>query len=948
MEKEYLLLYVPVSLRKEILSIYHDNVLSSHRGILNTYLKIKEKYFWETLRNDVTEYVASCHECQTRKHPRIKEAGLLQPIKVGGPFERFGIDHVGPLPETEAYNRYVIVAVDYLTKWCVTQATDSTNTKNVVDFVINRIVCQFGSPIEILSDRGSGFCSEIAEIFYKSLNIKHLKTTSFHPQTNGMCEATNGIIGEMLSYHVSTDHKDWDQILPQITFAYNVSRHTSTNKSAFEMVYGIAPRLPIDPPLSLGVDESLWFNCVSKYLAKMHEVAKLSIENTQQRYTKYYNKKHREVAFNVGDEVLLYAPKAKKGKTKKFLHLWHGPYRIIDQLSPVVYKIESRQGKTVIKTAHVSHLKKYNLRKSEKNKETENTLENDSNEHLSASNNADQIQDTRKSSRRKQPSVRLADYYLFALSVILFLIQANAEIFHLHSPVLFRKYPKPVIRGYNHITLDLLYRSPCFTLKAHSRLYEKIGHLCEQDFNTKFEKPITSMCHIEGNASETTVQRNKRVAFVAVVIGAIVIAVASTIGVASYALVKEAQIESKIENYQKEQEDMLKRVEQTALNEVTTKQAFLELVENYEKLQDLADQTQWSLITWQNQIPKYIYVISEINSKLSTVEDDMFDIRNDWLKGEINSRLLKMFNTELPCRKECPLEMGLPINCSVNLRKQKAKFEFKVPMIAENTNVAKSDPFRIAEIKENKVCVKKYTGDKYLIIDEKNHCSIPAPLFDENQTQKFVFLPNNICEVPIKSQKYRNSWETQLCEDKKDFNPKSLIQLKFTNNYLYVYCFLNLITIYNQTYICPQFVFQLPIGISFQVGGYYYDTNRVQVNRKTEFDPLLSHKLNFVLTKKMNVSKINTTHLIKLINQIKPNNETNFIVLHQQNLINGVFVFIIIIIIVSVLTTCYCCEKRKRKASNAKPVRYVKTKDEAIYDDVLPEDTVASRLARRI
>ena len=98
-----------------VLQASHDHQLAEHMGIDNTYQRLSEKYYWKNIYKDIKEYIRRCDTCQKRR--RGKEVETLQPIVPGGPFEHIGIDIVGPLPRTLRGNRYIVVAVDYLTKY---------------------------------------------------------------------------------------------------------------------------------------------------------------------------------------------------------------------------------------------------------------------------------------------------------------------------------------------------------------------------------------------------------------------------------------------------------------------------------------------------------------------------------------------------------------------------------------------------------------------------------------------------------------------------------------------------------------------------------------------------------------------------------------------------------------------------------------------------------------
>ena len=173
-----------------------------------------------------------------RKSEPFKPAGYMEYIEVNHPFEKVGIDLLGPFPKATTNARYIIVAVDYLTKWAETAILDSGSAEDVAAFFVTNLVLRHGTPKSIISDRGKCFMAELTQQMLKLLDTDHLTTTSYHPQTNGLCERLNHTQADMLSMYVNTNHNNWDQILPFVTFAYNTSREESTDYTPFYLMYG--------------------------------------------------------------------------------------------------------------------------------------------------------------------------------------------------------------------------------------------------------------------------------------------------------------------------------------------------------------------------------------------------------------------------------------------------------------------------------------------------------------------------------------------------------------------------------------------------------------------------------------------------------------------------------------------------------------------------------------
>ena len=128
---------------------------------------MSEKYFWPSYGEDIKRYIESCDACQRRGKPQRNEP--LHPIKVGQPFSRVDIDIIGPLNISKLKNQYIVTATDYLTKWVEARALKKANAANVAKFLWEDIICRYGSPKELLSDRGWVFLSETIKEICKAM-----------------------------------------------------------------------------------------------------------------------------------------------------------------------------------------------------------------------------------------------------------------------------------------------------------------------------------------------------------------------------------------------------------------------------------------------------------------------------------------------------------------------------------------------------------------------------------------------------------------------------------------------------------------------------------------------------------------------------------------------------------------------------------------------------------
>ncbi|GBC53477.2 putative integrase core domain protein [Rhizophagus irregularis DAOM 181602=DAOM 197198] len=171
-----------------ILYHFHTDMSGAHLGIDAIIGKIKNRYYWLQLGKDVKEYVKTFKE----------------------PFHRIGIDIKGPLPITSSGNKYIIVAIDYFTKWPEARAISNIKAETVAKFIYEEIICRHGVPQEILSDRGTSFMNKLIDELCENYQTKHRLTSAYRPQTNGMVERFNQTIGECIAKLVQDNNKEWD------------------------------------------------------------------------------------------------------------------------------------------------------------------------------------------------------------------------------------------------------------------------------------------------------------------------------------------------------------------------------------------------------------------------------------------------------------------------------------------------------------------------------------------------------------------------------------------------------------------------------------------------------------------------------------------------------------------------------------------------------------------
>ena len=330
-------LMVPNSLKSELLHAYHDSQIGGHQGYDRTYARMKLKYWWHSMAKDIKEYIATCPICQLIKRQYHVKHTPLQPLPVTERFQRLHLDFLGPLPETTKGHKHILLVVDAFTKWPEAFPLPTNKASDVARILYDEIICRYGSPESILTDQGQCFMSNLVSELSKLFQIKQIKTSPYHPQTNASCERMNSYILQGLRAFCTENQDNWHEILPSVMLAYRTTPATqSTTLTPYMLMFGQECRLPIDTAFTSNNAETL---CPNEHLARLlkqlkikNKVASENILRQQQISKQNYDKNAAPSSFKVGDHVLLRNKKTKKGLSPKLSKKWYGPYYVVDAL----------------------------------------------------------------------------------------------------------------------------------------------------------------------------------------------------------------------------------------------------------------------------------------------------------------------------------------------------------------------------------------------------------------------------------------------------------------------------------------------------------------------------------------------------------------------------------------------------------------------------------------
>ncbi len=191
-------LLVPKSRREMLFQAAHCNPMAGHLGQAATLNRLMARFFWPGIHENVRRWCAACRECQLVNPPASPKAPLRPLPLMQVPFERIGMDLIGPLERSARGHRFALVLVDYATRYPEAVALRNISAKSVAEALFS-MISRVGIPKEILTDQGTAFMSRTIRELYELLGIKSIRTSVYHPQTDGLVERFNRTLKTMIA-----------------------------------------------------------------------------------------------------------------------------------------------------------------------------------------------------------------------------------------------------------------------------------------------------------------------------------------------------------------------------------------------------------------------------------------------------------------------------------------------------------------------------------------------------------------------------------------------------------------------------------------------------------------------------------------------------------------------------------------------------------------------------
>ncbi|PIK38886.1 Transposon Ty3-I Gag-Pol polyprotein [Apostichopus japonicus] len=333
-------------------------LMAENKGVERTVALVRSRCIWPTLLQDVETYCKTCKRCKVSKLGK-KVRTTMGTLSARAPLEVLAIDYTLLEPGTNNLEN-VLVMTDVFTKFTQAVPTKDQRANTVAKTLVKEWFLKYGVPQRIHSDQGRNFESEIVQSLWDLYGVTKSRTTPYHPQGNGQCERYNRTLHDRLRTLPVSQKRKWPQFLPEVTFAYNSTPHSSTGYTPHYLFFGREPRLPIDcilgtrQELENGPDDETVDVWLADHQKRLEEAFKLALKNSEKKIATR-NRRLGPEASNASlpvNTLVHVRNRGQKGRSK-IQDAWSSQiYKVVQDKGQNVYEVRSLNDDNVRKTLH--------------------------------------------------------------------------------------------------------------------------------------------------------------------------------------------------------------------------------------------------------------------------------------------------------------------------------------------------------------------------------------------------------------------------------------------------------------------------------------------------------------------------------------------------------------------------------------------------------------------
>jgi ribonuclease HI len=349
-----------IELMKEI----HARLCRSHIGSRPLLRKVfRQGFYWPKAASDATDLVQKCENCQKCARDQKQPSSLTQLIQLTWPLQRWGLDLLGPLPPAQGNFKYVVVAVEYFSKWIEAKHLATITSVTVQKFFWQNIVCRFGMPKAITVGNGTQFDAEAFKDFCDQIGMKIHFASVRHPELNGLVERANGIIMMgIMKLIFNQPRGKWPEELIKVVWRNNTTVSRSTGFTPFKLLFGDEAITPEEAKARsirtvASAEDEADYSVAKDAIEGTRLQAVENINKYQAEIIKWRDRKVRLKNIKLGHLVLQRV--ANPDTVGKLQLKWEGPFLVVSSSRPGSYRLKDMDDKDIPRSWNADELRRY-------------------------------------------------------------------------------------------------------------------------------------------------------------------------------------------------------------------------------------------------------------------------------------------------------------------------------------------------------------------------------------------------------------------------------------------------------------------------------------------------------------------------------------------------------------------------------------------------------------
>ena len=319
---------LPTSYRQQCLMLAHNSF--GHQGQTKMVEIIKPYFYWPNMTRDCLGHVRACDICQKTDKTQPRHNSMQQRELATIPFENVSIDLVGPFPTAVGGFRFLLTCIDNATRWPEAIPIRTTTAKTIIAHLTN-IFTRCGFPSRLTSDNGTQFTGKTFQDWLRHHGIRHVRSTPYHPQGNGVVERLHRTLNNMITKRTESK-SNWATITLMALYFIRCTPSATTGISPFLAMHGWEPTTPLQILYKTWVQKDLgdidlteWVQTNAERIEMARDKALLTKINVADKRKQCWDKTVRDRVFEVGEEVLVRKP----GLNMKLTESWDRPFVVL-------------------------------------------------------------------------------------------------------------------------------------------------------------------------------------------------------------------------------------------------------------------------------------------------------------------------------------------------------------------------------------------------------------------------------------------------------------------------------------------------------------------------------------------------------------------------------------------------------------------------------------------